>query len=98
MSFYQLEKRFGVTAVKMGFITAAQLHEAMRIQLDEDLLDPKSKQDLRDILLKDLSKAERKAVIGYAVALARYSRPASSLAPSFVKEWVQWGAGPRAPQ
>jgi hypothetical protein len=38
VSFYQLEKRFGVTAVKMGFITAAQLHEAMRIQLDEDLL------------------------------------------------------------
>jgi hypothetical protein len=39
VSFYQLEKRFGVTAVKMGFITAAQLHEAMSIQLDEDLHD-----------------------------------------------------------
>ena len=34
---HQLEKRFGVTAVKMGFITADQLHEAMRVQLDEDL-------------------------------------------------------------
>jgi hypothetical protein len=39
VSFYQLEKRFGVTAVKMGFITAAQLHKAMSIQLDEDLHD-----------------------------------------------------------
>lgn len=37
MSIHQLEKRFGVTVVKMGFITATQLHEAMRIQLDEDL-------------------------------------------------------------
>lgn len=37
MSDYYLEKRFGVTAVAMGFITAAQLHEAMVIQLDEDL-------------------------------------------------------------
>jgi hypothetical protein len=34
---HQLEKRFGVTAVKMGFITAGQLHEAMRVQIDEDL-------------------------------------------------------------
>lgn len=37
MSDYYLEKRFGVTAVEMGFITAAQLHEAMTIQLAEDL-------------------------------------------------------------
>lgn len=37
MSYQLLEKRFGVTAVKMGFITAAQLQEAMAIQLNEDL-------------------------------------------------------------
>lgn len=37
MSNIQLEKRFSVTAVKMGFITVDQLHEAMRIQIDEDL-------------------------------------------------------------
>ena len=37
MSNQQLEKRFGVTAVKIGIITADQLHEAMKIQLDEDL-------------------------------------------------------------
>ena len=34
---HKLEKRFGTTAVKLGFITAIQLHEAMAIQLDEDL-------------------------------------------------------------
>jgi hypothetical protein len=37
MSYHQLEKRFGITAVQMGFITPGQLHEAMTIQLNEDL-------------------------------------------------------------
>ena len=37
-------------------------------------------------------------VIGYAVKLARASRPQGSEALSFVKEWVEWGAGPRASQ
>jgi len=33
----------------------------------------------------------------YAVNLARSSRPDDELAPEFVKDWVSWGAGPRAP-
>jgi MoxR-like ATPase len=33
----------------------------------------------------------------YAVNLARSSRPNDELAPEFVKDWVSWGAGPRAP-
>jgi MoxR-like ATPase len=37
-------------------------------------------------------------VIGYAVKLVRASRPQGSEARSFVKEWVEWGAGPRASQ
>lgn len=37
LSYHQLEKRFGITAVEMGFITETQLHEAMKIQLSEDL-------------------------------------------------------------
>ncbi|MGA2106525.1 MAG: AAA family ATPase, partial [Syntrophorhabdales bacterium] len=35
-------------------------------------------------------------VIRYAVLLARASRPKSDEALPFVKEWVEWGAGPRA--
>jgi MoxR-like ATPase len=35
-------------------------------------------------------------VIEYARNLARYSRPKQSEAPSFIKEMVAWGAGPRA--
>ncbi|WP_089941676.1 AAA family ATPase [Candidatus Entotheonella palauensis] len=54
-----------------------------------------------DILkLQDLVRrvpAER-SVAGYAVRLAQQSRPEHEKAPAFVKEWVNWGAGPRASQ
>jgi len=36
-------------------------------------------------------------VVRYAVALARASRPGGG-APAFAKEWLRWGAGPRASQ
>ncbi len=39
-----------------------------------------------------------KPLIGAAVALARMTRPAEADAPAFVKEFVEWGAGPRASQ
>lgn len=37
-------------------------------------------------------------VISYAVDLVRASRPSDSSSPDFIKEWVSWGAGPRACQ
>ena len=37
-------------------------------------------------------------VIRYAVMLARASRPNEEESLPFVKEWVEWGAGPRASQ
>jgi MoxR-like ATPase len=37
-------------------------------------------------------------VIQYAVRLARMSRPREADAPDFIKEFVSWGAGPRASQ
>jgi MoxR-like ATPase len=37
-------------------------------------------------------------VVSYAVALAQRSRPGSADAPQFVKDYVEWGAGPRASQ
>ena len=37
-------------------------------------------------------------VIGYAVKLMRSTRPRGPEALSFIKEWVEWGAGPRASQ
>jgi MoxR-like ATPase len=38
------------------------------------------------------------AVIKFAVDLVGASRPKSEEAPDFVKQWVRWGAGPRASQ
>ena len=37
-------------------------------------------------------------VLGYAVKLARASRPGEPDAPEFVHRWITWGAGPRASQ
>ena len=39
-----------------------------------------------------------KVVVEYAVRLARMTRPADESAPAGVKEYVSWGAGPRASQ
>ena len=67
---------------------------------------------LREIKLKPVLNAEQvheiqnvvrkipasEAVIKFAVDLVGASRPKSSEAPDFVKQWVRWGAGPRASQ
>lgn len=37
-------------------------------------------------------------VIQFAVELVNRTRPRSSHAPAFVKNWIRWGAGPRASQ
>lgn len=37
-------------------------------------------------------------VLEYAVQLANKTRPSSSLAPDIVKQYITWGAGPRASQ
>ena len=37
-------------------------------------------------------------LIEYAVKLVRASRPGEAAAPEFVRNWVNWGAGPRASQ
>ncbi len=37
-------------------------------------------------------------VVQFAVNLVNRSRPQSSLAPAFAKQWIRWGAGPRASQ
>ncbi len=37
-------------------------------------------------------------LVSYAVSLVRATRPNEETAPDFVKNWVNWGAGPRASQ
>ena len=36
------------------------------------------------------------AVMEYATRLVRATRPKDETAPDFIKEWISWGAGPRA--
>ncbi|MBI4767726.1 MAG: MoxR family ATPase [Deltaproteobacteria bacterium] len=51
--------------------------------------------DLQDLVRKVPASSH---VIGYAVKLVRASRPKEPEALSFVKEWAEWGGGPRASQ
>lgn len=37
-------------------------------------------------------------VVTYAVELVRKTRPDEETSPGYIKEWVKWGAGPRASQ
>jgi MoxR-like ATPase len=63
--------------------------------------DLKTVLDARDIIqLQDLVRRVPVAdnVIRYAVSLVRKTRPAHEKAPKFVKDWITWGAGPRASQ
>lgn len=52
------------------------------------------------IMLQDLVKKVPVAdnVIEYTVGLVNKTRPAGSISPKFVKDWLEWGAGPRASQ
>ena len=39
-----------------------------------------------------------KHVAGFAVDLVQHTRPGNGNTPDFIREWVNWGAGPRASQ
>jgi len=52
------------------------------------------------IALQDLVRRVPVAdnVISYAVKLVRQTRPGDASAPPYIREWITWGAGPRASQ
>ncbi|HDQ00352.1 MAG TPA: MoxR family ATPase [bacterium] len=57
--------------------------------------------DKKDIIrLQDLVRRVPVAddVIDYAVKLVSLTRPNVNSAPKFIKDWISWGAGPRASQ
>ena len=59
------------------------------------ILSAKDVLELQEIVRK-VPVAEN--VVDYAVRLARATRPKDESAPSFIKNWISWGAGPRASQ
>lgn len=48
------------------------------------------------MLVRELPAASN--VVDYALRIVRATRPADASAPDAVREWVRWGAGPRAGQ
>src|SRR5512143_3854729 len=61
----------------------------------ERVLSPHKIRELQDLVLR-VPAADH--VIRHAVELVRLTRPKEPGAPDFVKELVEWGAGPRASQ
>ncbi|HTT69629.1 MAG TPA: AAA family ATPase [Anaeromyxobacteraceae bacterium] len=61
----------------------------------ERVLSPHKIRDLQDLVLR-VPAADH--VIRHAVELVRLTRPKEPGAPEFVRELVEWGAGPRASQ
>jgi len=61
----------------------------------EHIMDGKTIIQLQDLVRK-VPIAEH--VIKYAYNLVKYTRPVGEKIPEFIKEYVSWGAGPRASQ
>jgi MoxR-like ATPase len=88
-------------SIHVGYPTAEE--EALIVKSTTSAAEP----DLHEVLhCEEIIKFQRLVrrvpvsdrLAGFAVRLARASRPEDPSASSFVKEWVEWGAGPRASQ
>lgn len=65
--------------------------------------EPKTKKVLKSKKVLDLQRIVRNIpvadhLVELAVKVARMTRPPDSIAPDFIKNWIEWGAGPRASQ
>ncbi|MBH49243.1 MAG: AAA family ATPase [Candidatus Marinimicrobia bacterium] len=67
-------------------------------ELEKDIKPILSRQELLSFqnLVRRVPVAEN--VISFAVNLTTSTRPDSGIAPDFIKDWIDWGAGPRASQ
>jgi MoxR-like ATPase len=68
--------------------TGAEIPQVERVMNAEEII--RLQQVVRRVPVSD-------PVVRYAVRLARASRPAPE-SPAFIRDWVAWGAGPRASQ
>lgn len=69
--------------------TGSYQPDLTRVMSAEDIIS--YQQMLRNVVVAD-------NVIEYAVRLVNLTRPTNPDAPDFIKEWINWGAGPRASQ
>ncbi|MBT8495216.1 MAG: MoxR family ATPase [Deltaproteobacteria bacterium] len=87
--------------VDVGYPSEAEEEEIVRQQTTDytpelaRVLSPERIVELQKLVLR-VPAADH--VVKYAVALTRSTRPDQQQAPEFIKNYVSWGAGPRASQ
>jgi MoxR-like ATPase len=87
--------------IKVGYPTAEEERQILAVTTRNEKVEVRKVLSGRAILnLQKLvrSVAVTEHVIDYVARLVRATRPADPTAPDFVKELVDWGAGPRAGQ
>jgi MoxR-like ATPase len=87
--------------IKVGYPTAEEERQILAVTTRNEKVEVRKVLSARAILnLQKLvrSVAVTEHVIDYVARLVRATRPGDSSAPDFVKELVDWGAGPRAGQ
>ncbi|MDD3627422.1 MAG: MoxR family ATPase [bacterium] len=85
-------------------ITYPQFHEEVEIIKNTTsayVPDPQKVLKSKEVL--DLQKVVRNIpvaehLVELAVNISKMTRPSDKLAPEFIKNWIEWGAGPRASQ
>ncbi|HUW83170.1 MAG TPA: MoxR family ATPase [Phycisphaerae bacterium] len=87
--------------VNVGYPSAAEERQIVKATTGEAAGEPEPVLDKTQILA--LQRIVRRMavsdhVVEYAVRLARATRPGQGQVPSFVDDWLTWGAGPRAAQ
>jgi MoxR-like ATPase len=87
--------------VKVDYPTAAEEREILRRTTEDRTTEIKAVLGADDIfallaIVRRVPIAD--AVLEYALRLTRQTRLTTGDAPAWVKEWLQWGAGPRASQ
>jgi len=91
---FMLELRVSYPSRSEEEAIVEQTTGAVRVRL-EPVLDAESVLQMQALVRRI---PVSKGLIRAAVALARLTRPANAEAPAFIKEYVDWGAGPRASQ
>jgi MoxR-like ATPase len=87
--------------VKVDYPSASEEREIVRRTTEDRSTDIKPVLSASDIF--ELQNIVRRvpiadAVLDYALRLTRLTRLTTGEAPDWIKEWLQWGAGPRASQ
>lgn len=87
--------------IKVGYPSASEEEQILTSTTRQEKPEVRKILSSRAILnLQKLvgSVAVSEYIIKYVAALVRSTRPKDEKAPKFVREWVDWGAGPRAGQ